>query len=555
MPFAPSTPELFPEPTSRRRPGEVFTRRWVADLILDLVGYTADRDLAEMRALEPSCGGGAFLSPMVDRLMESASAHHRGPDELVPALGAFDLSEDNALLARKSVSVQLEDWGLGPADAANLADSWVRHGDFLKSDDPHVDIVVGNPPYVRIEDVDSGDLAEYRRRWPTMIGRADIYIGFIEASLRSLTEGGRIGFIVADRWMRNQYGGRLRELIGEEFAVRTVISMHDVDAFEEQVAAYPAVVVVERAAQGEVVVAHATAEFDEIAALGVSSWIADQRATLPTSVKAARTPQWYQGRASWPAGEPEHLDLLQRLDGELEPLESDVTGTRVGIGVASGLDRVFLTKSADLVEPDRLLPLARTFDTVGGDVEWSGTFLVNPWSDGQLVDLEDFPRLARYFYRHERDLKDRHIARRSPQQWYRTIDRVMPGLQQRPKLLIPDLKARLHPVREDGTTYPHHGLYTVTSDGWDLDVLGGYLLSDLANFFVGMHCVRMRGGCFRFQAQYLRRIKVPPKRLMTSSLMSDLAAAFRQQNGPLATELVSEALGLTEHECALLRAI
>ena len=55
--------------------GEVFTRRWVVDLILDLVGYTPDRDLASMVLVEPSCGSGAFLGPVVERLIESARAH------------------------------------------------------------------------------------------------------------------------------------------------------------------------------------------------------------------------------------------------------------------------------------------------------------------------------------------------------------------------------------------------------------------------------------------------------------------------------------------------
>jgi hypothetical protein len=40
--------------------GEVFTRRWVVDLILDLAGYDADRDLASLVAIEPACGAGAF---------------------------------------------------------------------------------------------------------------------------------------------------------------------------------------------------------------------------------------------------------------------------------------------------------------------------------------------------------------------------------------------------------------------------------------------------------------------------------------------------------------
>ena len=46
-------------------PGEVFTRRWVVETILDLVGYTSDQDLATMRLVEPSIGSGAFFIPVV----------------------------------------------------------------------------------------------------------------------------------------------------------------------------------------------------------------------------------------------------------------------------------------------------------------------------------------------------------------------------------------------------------------------------------------------------------------------------------------------------------
>ena len=41
--------------------GEIFTRRWIVELILDLAGYDADRDLASMTAVEPACGAGAAL--------------------------------------------------------------------------------------------------------------------------------------------------------------------------------------------------------------------------------------------------------------------------------------------------------------------------------------------------------------------------------------------------------------------------------------------------------------------------------------------------------------
>jgi hypothetical protein len=66
--------------------GAVFTRRWVVELILDLVGYVDRRDLATMRAVEPACGAGAFLGPMVERLSRSCRRHGRQIGE-APSFG------------------------------------------------------------------------------------------------------------------------------------------------------------------------------------------------------------------------------------------------------------------------------------------------------------------------------------------------------------------------------------------------------------------------------------------------------------------------------------
>ena len=63
----------------------------------------------------------------------------------------------------------------------------------------------------------------YRRICPTMRGRADIYVGFFERGLDLLKPGGALSFICADRWMRNQYGADLRELIASAYSVETVV--------------------------------------------------------------------------------------------------------------------------------------------------------------------------------------------------------------------------------------------------------------------------------------------------------------------------------------------
>ena len=90
-----------------------------------------------------------------------------------------------------------------------------------------------------------------------MQGRADIYVGFFERGLQLLRPQGRLGFICADRWMHNQYGAQLRKLISSSFAVESVVTMHDVDAFEQDVSAYPAITVIRSDRQGCVSVAEA----------------------------------------------------------------------------------------------------------------------------------------------------------------------------------------------------------------------------------------------------------------------------------------------------------
>lgn len=199
-----------------------------------------------------------------------------------------------------------------------------------------------------------------------------------------------------------------------------------------------------------------------------------------TGVTGTRLAKWTGGDASWPGGDPEMVAIIEQLNERFEQLENPHTGTRVGIGVATGADELFVTTDHDLVERDRLLPLTMSRDGASGQNTWGGTYLVNPWEqNGALVDLERYPRLAEYFNLHGRLLRNRHVAGKAADKWYRTMDKVDHTLVDRPKLLFPDLKMTTHPVLEPGGLYPHHNLYYVVSDKWHLRVLGGLLLSRL----------------------------------------------------------------------------
>lgn len=540
----PLIPEIFPDltPDIDGEHGEVFTRKWVVEFILDLVGYTVERDLAGFIAVEPACGTGAFLGPLVERLSASCKRHRRPLEDTRNALRAYDLLPRNLDQARSAAVKILMHDGWPREQIEEVTAAWLHIGDYLlmSDDDQPVDFVVGNPPYIRLEDVPDARMRAYREACRTMTGRSDIYVGFYEVALASLRIGGRLGFICADRWMRNQYGRVLRRLITDEYDLEVVISMHDVDAFEEQVAAYPAITILQRDHQGPAIIADTTARFGAQDASAILEYIQSGEFEIAANERyeIARLPHWFDSDESWPAGNPKQLALIERLTDKFPALEDPQTGTRVGIGVATGADEVFVTKTPPDIEADRLLPLATVRDLATGHLEWSGHYLVNPWTeDGTLVRLPEYPRLARYFDENRLQLRRRHIAGKFPANWYRTIDKVNSALTGRAKLLIPDMRLTIHPVLDDGKTYPHHNLYYVVSDTWDMRVLGGLLLSRVAQAFVEAYAVKMRGGTLRFQAQYLRRIRVPRQSDLTERDRHELAGAFERRDVDKATSI------------------
>ncbi len=525
-----------------RTVGVVYTKPWMVELILDLAGYLPERPLARLVALEPSAGDGAFLQAMVRRLVESCRRHGTPFVQAMPAIAAFEIDPEAAERAVEIVYATLIDLGIPGVTASALARSWIKTGDFLEASlaFPIADFVIGNPPYIRLEEIPENKAAFYRNGFSVMRGRADIYVAFYQAALLQLKPGGVCAYICADRWMLNEYGSALREFITTQgYNVRCVIEAHDVAAFETDVSAYPAVTIIAQEKQGSVVVAKALPGIETANRDALVNLLANARSD--TTLRAARFPDWFHGNDPWTCSSPEALQLLKRLEVMCLPLESKATGTQIGIGVATGADHVFIVDERPDIEPDRLLPLAMASDLKAGRVEWSGRYLVNPWNEQGLIDLQTYPRFEAYLRPHFDLLTGRHTAKERPQQWHKTIDRVNLRLFTKEKLYIADIKDRLLPTLDLGQTYPQHNLYWITSDTWDLRVLGGLLMSAVGEFFIHCYGIRMRGGFLRFQAQYLRRIRVPSPDSIPHELAQTLRQAFDTQDVALATRAALKA--------------
>jgi len=180
--------------------GVVYTKPWVVELILDLAGYTEDVDLVDCFAIEPAAGNGAFLIPMAQRLVTSYKRQNHPISDMARSLLAYELDETSAASSRSAVTSALIALNISHEHALNLADEWIRVGNYLfdAPSIPPIDFVIGNPPYIRLEDMDDATMGTYRAMYRTMRGRADIYVAFFEAALRRLKPNGVCAFICAD---------------------------------------------------------------------------------------------------------------------------------------------------------------------------------------------------------------------------------------------------------------------------------------------------------------------------------------------------------------------
>ncbi len=539
--------------------GAVYTRPEIVELILDLVGYTEEQMLPSLRLLEPAAGRGEFLVVAAQRLVRSYVARGGALTGIATSLAsrivAYEIHPDSLVAAKSAVTNSLTSLGVSPRAARSLCEAWIQGGDFLLADVvAPFSHVVGNPPYVRQEMIPAELLDAYRARYSTMFDRADLYIPFFERSLDLLGPGGRLGFICTDRWTKNKYGGPLRRKVSEGFSLTHFVDLTETAAFHTDVMTYPAVTVIQRSAPSEGARSTRTAYRPAIEATGLkrlAKAMVSDAAMADYGVTDMRAVA--NGSEPWLLHAPERLALVRRLEATFPVLEN--AGCKIGIGVATGNDAVYIRPMSELdVESSRKLPIVRTQDLRGGCVVWGGMGVLNPFEDdGRVVNLDDYPRFAAYLAKHAGAIKNRNVARRNPDRWFRTIDRITPSLARTPKLLVPDIKGDAHVVYEDGQLYPHHNLYYVLARTWDLRALQAVLQSGIARLFVATYSTAMRGGFLRFQAQYLRRIRLPLWDSVPARLQVALRSAALEDDHDSANEATYELYGLNRAERILVR--
>ena len=474
--------------------GDVPTSPEVVKYMLDLVGYVACRNLSDVRILEPSCGDGEFIIEIVKRLKESSLVYgFNVQDAFQQCVYGYDIVAEKIERCKQ----RLEALGF------DTTFSQIKVGDFLQSRLPEMDIVVGNPPYVRYENIPAIQLDFIKKTFPTFHYRADLYIPFFEKSLRLLKPNGLHCFICANRWLKNEYGKKLRRLVASCFRLEKIINLEHADAFQEEVLAYPAITLI---ANGRTA---STFEYTEIDK--VSELTALKMECRETPVSDDWTTTFNRTVNS------DHLYSIEEL------------GFKIGIGVATGADNVFISSQLpDVVEHELLLPALNAKDLRGDQLNWHGEYLLNPYSsNGELIDLSRYPLAAKYLSSHQDRLAKRHVAQKNASKWYKTIDRILPQLKSEAKILLPDMSGNRYIFVDEGNYYPLHNLYYITGHSVrELKILSAILMSMNIRQQIGNITNNMNGGFPRWQSQYLRKLKVPNIGLLDKVLCDQLINCY-----------------------------
>lgn len=420
------------------------------------------------------------------------------------------------------------------------------------------DAVIGNPPWVRIQEL-GRELAAYcRGRYQTARGAFDAYVVFLERGISVLHPDGRLGFIVPNKLLKLDYGKRLRERLASDRLVEEIVDFGDAQLFEGATN-YSCILILDRQGTPDLVYRRVRGDYAAV-----------RRAlTNLDATPAERFSIGGLGGDPWVLAAGEEAKLLRAAQAGSERLDH-VTGG-IFTGLQTSADQIYIVEdrgrrgSNQLVysrasgrelelEPDMLHPLAS-----GGDVR--------PYAFGPLRNLLIFPYRRRddktmhllttgefgrltltdaYLREHEQTLRGREGGKMDHDGWYGYVYPKSLGAHDLPKLGVPRLCEHLRASAD-----PQGGIYLDNVDvngvlvregapsAWTLSVL---LNSRLLDFVFQLGSVPFRGQYLSANKQFIAPL---PIRLPNAG-QTQTFDAFGQRLHATATSVSRERQGFLD---------
>lgn len=507
-------------------------------------GYAAA--LRDLTIVDPACGSGAFLVAAFDFL---AGEYRRATERLAALDEAVDFDPFDEIVARNlygadlnAESVEITRLALWLKTARNRhrlqnLDATIKAGNSLVDDPAYTDrpfdwrtafpgvfarggfdIVIGNPPYVRMELI-KGIKPYLENHYAVAADRTDLYAYFFERGVGLLKEGGRLGYISSSTFFRTSSGEKLRTFLGNRVAVEAVVDFGDRQIFED-VTTYPAVVTLRKgdaAADGEV-------KFLKIA---------DQ---VPKDLEAAfaagahTMPRARLGAATW-CFEDEPLARLRDKIAKGKKTLGAIYGTPLR-GIVTGLNEAFVidTQTHDRLvardpkSTDLLKPFLHGANVKRWRIEPEGLFLIN--TPKGKVNIDDYPAIRDWLLPFRRQLE----KRATKQEWWE-LQQAQSAYQpifDREKIVYQDITAK-NPFAVDRNGYLLANTCYFVPSG-DRDLLA-FLNSTLCWFFLSAVTNIARGGYLRLRSDFVRQTPIPAMSARVKAQLVRLAETCMEAAG------------------------
>lgn len=367
------------------------------------------------------------------------------------------------------------------------------------------DVVIGNPPYVRQEML--GEFKEYfREHYEVYQGAADLYAYFIEKGVTLLKENGLFSYIVANKWMRANYGEPLRRWLKKQ-RIEEIIDFGDLPVFEK-VTTYPCII---RIRKGTPAKKFSAAQISSLTFRNITEYVRE---------RTYKVQQASLSDKGWSLVEEKAQALLNKLQQVGIPLGEYVKG-KIYRGVLTGLNEAFVIdretrdrliredpKSAELIKP---FLLGRDIKRYEPPVN-SNRFLI---FTRRGVDIKQYPAIRDYLSSFKKQLtpkpdnwKGEKWEGRKPgsYKWYEIQDTIDYYKEfEKPKIIYAEIAQRGQFTLDSSNVYSETTSYIIPVDS---KYILGILNAALLTFVFSKISSEIRGGFFRWKRQYMQTLPI-----------------------------------------------
>lgn len=460
----------------------------------------------------------------------------------------FELRDELAALLEqdrflsKGAARQLVHWN--PFDQNAAADFFDPEWMFQLADG--FDITIGNPPYVRHEDI-SEQAPLLKPHYESAASRADLYVFFYERAVRLLKPDGAFAFITSNKWYRAKYGEKLREWMNRHTRLRKIIDFGDEAVFDA--IAYPTIVIATRRAQP----VKAPAAGDEVWALNWAGQAAVTTFPSVFEVESFPVPQAALRKDGWQLEPPVKRRLLDRIRLAGKPLGEYVKG-RLYYGIKTGLNEAFVIDGAarerliaeDPKSSELIKPYLRGRDVKRWKVEWAGLYLI-VFPYGFHAQLHRYPAILRHLSQYQADLKKRGQCTSSrsgkdegQHHWLELDNNPRPeylAAFDKPKIFVPAIEDGVEYAPDLNGYYGNDKTNIIVTEDWRYVL--GVLNSSVSWWLTQQMFSGKQGGFYEFKPMYVSQVPIPAANDKQRRAMNAAVNAVLVSRSPQLEQLIN----------------